>query len=176
MSQRQSVPADVAAALQRGDMTGAARLARQHMAAATRQALVQVQVREDVVHEFRPPAGAAASGLEAGVPPDALEALRQGDFNRAMKLTREHLGSDQQTAARLLKQIVAGRRPAAASGRVVNDEEARRQRGSDTASSERAVAMARARPPTVAPGDVPGDVRWVVIAAIVLMALAWFWP
>lgn len=95
------------------------------------------------------------------LPPAALAALQRGDLLAAIHAVREAGGIDLPEARRLVREQA---RVAALHAR-----DARRE-GADTLRAR--LARDPRRVATVAPGDAPGHLRWLVLV-VVLSVAAW---
>lgn len=80
----QALPADVQAALTRGDMVEAMRLLREHVAVAVEALNVQATPEGEP-----PPASTATSSREAGVIAEVAAAFARGDEAEATRLLRQ---------------------------------------------------------------------------------------
>lgn len=91
-----------------------------------------------------------------------LDALSRGDRIGAIKLVRQAGGTGLKAAMRAIEaqagHVSSAPKPGAAT--------------SPNASQARALLQER-RPPTVAMGDPPGQLRWLLVVAGLLAAAAW---
>jgi hypothetical protein len=105
---------------------------------------------------------AAAAGAGLILPDTALLAFQQGRVLEAIKLVRAaNPGLDLTRAKAVVQRMKAQAQSAAAD---VRDE--------TMAAAKPSMQLQSRRPPTVAMGDPPGRLRWLLVAAL-LAAAAW---
>lgn len=118
------------------------------------------------------------------LPPDAAAALQRGDWISAIRAIRQAGGLDLQAAKRALEAHAREYAQAQAAGRVgaaaPNAAQAR-QAIREVAAKARVESAARPGPnlapgkrqPTVAMGDRPGEMRWLLVALSAAAGMAW---
>ncbi|MDR6672622.1 hypothetical protein [Xanthomonas sp. 1678] len=158
MNRTQPSPA-IAEALARGEIIKAIKLLRDQSGMDLRSAKQQVdawlqagaaQTVAEMLHRQAgsepPQAAASAQAQTGGLPPAALQALGQGQFLQAIKLTREqHPGMGLREAKELVERY--------------------RDRNAPRAGT----------PPTVATGDRPGAWLWGTLILLLAVAAAFWW-
>jgi hypothetical protein len=108
-----------------------------------------------------------AAAADAGVvlPDAAVQAFREGRMIEAIKLIRTaNPGLDLTRAKAAMERLQASQRAAAGDGTV---------RPREQAPAKAALRAHDERPPTVAMGDAPGQLRWVLLVLFLLAAAAW---
>lgn len=118
------------------------------------------------------------------LPPDAVAALQRGDWISAIRAIRQAGGLDLQAAKRALEAHAREYAQAQAAGRVgaaaPNAAQAR-QAIREVAAKARVESAGRLGPnlvpgkrqPTVAMGDRPGEMRWLLVALSAAAGMAW---
>lgn len=118
------------------------------------------------------------------LPPDAVAALQRGDWISAIRAIRQAGGLDLQAAKRALEAHAREYAEAQARARGSNAAPATadaRQAIREVAAKARVESAGRPGPnlapgkrqPTVAMGDRPGEMRWLLVALSAAAGMAW---
>lgn len=118
------------------------------------------------------------------LPPDAIAALQRGDWIAAMRAIRQAGGLDLQAAKRALEahaREFAEEQISARGGNAKLTAADVRQAIGEVAAKARVESPARLGPdlshrkrqPTVAMGDRPGEMRWLLLALAASAGIAW---
>ena len=119
------------------------------------------------------------------LPPDAVAAMQRGDWISAIRAIRQAGGLDLQAAKRALEAHAREYAEAQARARGGNAAPATadaRQAIREVAAKARVESAARPGPnlahgkrqPTVAMGDRPGEMRWLLVALTAAAGMLWF--